>query len=263
MFERIGVVPFRGTIRERTVEPYVRLLRALRDRPAVRGVLIDISSGGGESTASMDLHLAIRRLDAITPVFVSIGAAAASGAYLAAVGARRIFAYPESAVGSIGVVMPHLAVRDLLAKLGISVELLHEGRHKDAYQGVRPLTEEERGKLQGILREDYDRFVAVVAEARHRPVEQIRELATGEFWSGQTALKLGLVDAMGDREMALAALADEVKVPVGRAVTFSPPRPWLERVLGTSSAIGGDRNLLARLREAAEDAILAEWIGLR
>ncbi|MGI0156283.1 MAG: signal peptide peptidase SppA, partial [Thermoplasmata archaeon] len=182
MRERLAYLSFRGAIRERSVEPYLRLLRGLRERRRVKGVLLDISSGGGEAIASTDLYLGVKRLDAVKPVVASVGSIAASGAYMAALGARRIFAYPESAVGSIGVIFPHFAVRDLLRRLGVSVELLHVGVHKDAYQGYRPLTDEERSKLQAVAQESYDEFVGLVARERKRPVEEVRALATGEFW---------------------------------------------------------------------------------
>jgi len=254
MREILVHVPFRGTIRERTVEPYVRLLKGLRGRRRVKGVLFDISSPGGEVVASTDLFLAVKRLDATTPVFASIGGVGASGGYLAAVGARRVYAYPESQVGSIGVVYPHLAVRELLRRLGISVELLHVGEHKDAYSGYRPLTEVERTKMLAVAQDDYDAFVRVVAEARRRPLEEIRALATGEVWSGLRAQTLGLVDALGDRELALEELAKATGVAARRTVRLTPPRPFWARVFdgggGFSTAVAG------RLGEAVEDLLL-------
>ncbi len=255
MRERLAHVTFRGSIRERSAEPFVRLLKALRGRSRIRGVLLDISSGGGESIASMDLYLAVKRLDAIKPVYASIGAIGASGAYLAALGARRIFAYPESEVGSIGVVFPHFAVRDLLRKLGISVDLLHVGEHKDAYQGYRPLTEVERAKILAVARDNYDVFVGVVAQERHQTVEAVRALATGEFWSGRRALELGLVDALGDRELALEELARATGVPSRKTLRLAPPRPFLDRLLagGASSIAGG---MSERLRDAIEESVL-------
>jgi protease IV len=254
MRERLAHVAFRGTIRERAVEPYVRLLKALRAKKRVRGVLLDISSGGGESIASMDLYLAVKRLDAVKPVFASIGSIGASGAYLAALGARRIFAYPESEVGSIGVVFPHVAVRDLLRRIGISVDLLHVGVHKDAYQGYRPLTEEEREKLLAVARDNYDVFVGVVAQERKRPVEEIRALATGEFWSGRRALALGLIDALGDREMVLEELARATGVPSRKTIRVAPPRPLIDRLLsGGAHAIAG--GFLDRVRDSVEDSL--------
>ncbi len=255
MRERLAHVAFRGSIRERSVEPFLRLLRALRTRNRIRGVLLDISSGGGESIASMDLYLAVKRLNAVKPVFASIGAIGASGAYLAALGARRIFAYPESEVGSIGVVFPHIAARDLLRRLGISVELLHVGEHKDAYQGYRPLTPVEREKLLAVVRENYDVFVGVVAQERKRPLDEIRALATGEFWSGARALQLGLVDALGDREIALEELARATGVPSRKTLRLAPPRPFLDRILsGGANAVGA--GLAERIRDSVEDSVL-------
>jgi len=261
MRERLAYVAFRGTIRERSVEPYLRLLRGLRDRRRVKGVLLDISSGGGESISSEDFFLAVKRLDAVKPVVASIGSIGASGAYMAALGARRIFAYPESAVGSIGVIFPHVAARDLLRRIGISVELLHVGVHKDAYQGYRPLTEEERSKLQAVVQESYDSFVGLVARERKRPLEEIRALATGEFWSGARAMQLGLVDAIGDHETALEDLARLTGVSSGRTVRVAPPRTLLDRLFsGGAGAFAG--GLAARLQESVEDSLWDSGFGL-
>jgi len=257
MREILAHVQFRGTIRERSVEPYLRLLRVLRTRRRVRGVLLDISSGGGGSVPSTDLYLAVKRLDQVKPVFASIGSMGASGAYMAALGARRVFAYPDSAVGSIGVIYPHLAVQELLQKIGIQVDLVHQGRHKDAYQGIRPLTEEERTKLLRVAEDGYRGFIDLVARERHRPVDQVEAWATGEFWSGRQALAMGLVDALGDRDDAVRALAQEVGVRPEKTIEFRPPRPFLERMLAGGTAQIG-RSLGASLRDGLEDALLDE-----
>ena len=241
---------FRGTIRERSVEPYVRIMKMLERKNRIRGVLLDISSGGGADIPSQDFYLAVKRLNSVKPVVASIGSVGASGAYMAALGARTIYAYPESIVGSIGVVYPHVAVRELLGKLGISVDLLHEGRHKDAYQGYRDLTDEERAKLQAVIGDSYRGFVETVARERHRTVEQILPLATGEFWSGRKALELGLVDALGDRDAALQYLAQGTGVPIQRTVRVAPPRPFMERFLQGGMSVLGNR-----LRDGIQDAV--------
>ncbi len=262
MRELLAHVQFRGTIRDRSVEPYVRLLKALRTKRRIKGVLLDISSGGGGDIASTDFYLAVKRLDQVKPVYASIGSIGASGAYMAALGARRVFAYPDSEVGSIGVIFPHFAVRQLLDRLGIQVELLHQGRHKDAYQGIRPLTDEERSKLLAVAEDSYRSFVELVARERRMPVDQILPLATGEFWSGRKALELGLVDALADREGALEALAQATGVPSSKTVRVAPPRPFLERVFsgGISSLMGG---LRLQVEDAVEDALVEGWLGRR
>lgn len=253
MRERLAIAQFRGTIRERSVEPFVRLFQALRTARRVRGVLLDVSSGGGAAIPSLDLFLAVKRLDAVKPVVASIGSLGASGGYMAALGARKLFAYPDSIVGSIGVVHPHIAVRGLLEKLGVDVELIHAGRHKDAYQGLRRLTDEERSKLQAVTDEGYRSFIGLVARERHRPVAEIEALATGEFWSGRRAAELGLVDRLGDREEALEELSKLTGVAVARSVRVAPPRPFLERFLS-----GGTGVVRAGLQDAVRD--LAEEV---
>jgi protease IV len=255
MREQLAHVQFRGTIRERSVDPFVRMLRHLQERKRVKGVLLDISSGGGGDIASTDLYLAVKRLDQVKPVVASIGALGASGAYMAALGARKVYAYPGSGVGSIGVVMPHIAVKGLLDKLGVDVEMIHAGRHKDAYQGLRTLTDEERTKLLAVTTDSYDSFVDLVARERKRPVEEIRALATGEFWSGKQALRLGLVDALGDREEALTELGRITGVRTSRTVLVAPPRPFLERFFsGGLTSLG--EGLSLSVHDAIEDAVL-------
>jgi len=263
MREVLAHVAFRGTIRERTIEPYLRLLKALRYKRRVKGVLLDLSSGGGEPIASMDFYLGVKRLNEVKPVYASIGSVGASGAYMAALGARRIFAYPESDVGSIGVISAHFAARDLLRRLGVSLELLHAGEHKDAYQGYRPLTDVERAKLQAITQEGYDVFVQLVARERHKTVEQVLPLATGEFWTGTRALELGLIDALADRELALEELAKLTGVASRRTLRVLPPRSMLDRLIsGPASSLG--EGIVARLRDTLEDAVFdGEWYSLR
>jgi len=261
MREILAHVAFRGTIRDRSVDPYLRLLRALRYKRRVKGVLLDIASGGGEAIASTDLYLAVKRLNEFKPVYASIGSIGASGAYMAALGARKVFAYPESEVGSIGVISAHFALRDMLRRLGISVELLHEGVHKDAYQGYRPLTEVERAKLQETTRVVYEEFVQLVARERKKPAEEVRSLATGEFWTGSQAIKLGLVDALADREAVLEELARLTGVPSRKTIRMSPPRPFLERLFSGSAASLGSA-FFGRFQDALEDALFESDVYL-
>jgi protease-4 len=255
----IAHVKFRGTIRERSVEPFVRLLEAVMNKRKVKGMLWDVSSGGGDSVASYDLYMAVKRVNQVKPVIATIGSVAASGGYMAVLGAFKIYAYEDSDVGSIGVFIPHIAARGLLDKLGVKVELLHHGRHKDAYQGLRDLTDEERTKILKVAEVGYNSFMALVAKERKQSAEKILELATGEYWSGKQALELGLVDAIGDRTAALMELSRLTGVPTRKRVEISPPRPFIERLLnGPMSAVGSSLadSLYSSMEESLEDQLL-------
>lgn len=260
MREFLAHVQIRGSIRERTAQPIVQLLKHLRVKRRVRGVLLDVSSGGGASVPSEDLFLAARRLDEVKPVIASIGSIGASGGYLLATAARRIFAYRDSTVGSIGVLLPVIAIQGLLDRIGVKVELLHQGEHKDAFQGIRPITEEERQKLLSLTADSYQSFIETVARQRHRSVEEIRSLATGEVWSGIAAQRLGLVDALGDTEDALTELSRLTGVPVRRTLRVAPTRPFLERVLAGGMSVFGTE-LATRFQEVAEDAAWSSGLG--
>lgn len=253
-------IKFRGSISERSVEPYLRMLKFVREKSKFKGLLFDISSGGGGEVPSTDLYLAIKRVARAKPVVATIASIGASGGYMAALGAQKIYAYEGSAVGSIGVVMPHFAVKGLLDKLGIDVELLHQGRHKDAYQGLRPLTEEERTKLNKVGEVSYNSFVEVVAKERKKSRDEILKLATGEFWSGRQALQLGLIDVIGDRETALEDLCRMSGVPRDRTVQVVPPQSWMETLVskflgGSSETVGAavGRGVRMAMEETLQD----------
>ncbi|HEV2317771.1 MAG TPA: signal peptide peptidase SppA [Thermoplasmata archaeon] len=262
MREILAHLQFRGIIRERSVDPFIRLLRAVRDRRRIRGVLLDVSSGGGAAVPSMDLYLAVKRLDQVKPVIASIGSIGASGGYMAALGARRIYAYPDSNIGSIGVIYPHFAVKGLLDKLGIEVDLIHQGRHKDAYQGYRPLTDEERGKLLKVSEDGYRGFVELVARERHKTVDEITPLATGEVWSGTQAARLGLVDVLGDREMALTELSQITGVPSHKVARIEPPQPFLARLLSGGFMAAGN-TIRTSVADSIEELAYEGFLGGR
>ena len=178
---------------------------------------------------------------------------------MAVLGAHRVYAYEESDVGSIGVFIPHIAARGLLDKLGIKVELLHYGRHKDAYQGLRDLTDEERTKILKVAEVGYNSFMALVSRERKLPKDKILELATGEYWSGRQALELGLVDVIGDRTAALNEISRLTGLPTRKRVEISPPRPFIERLLnGPMSAVGSSlaNSLYSSMEESLEDQLL-------
>ncbi|HXQ95314.1 MAG TPA: signal peptide peptidase SppA [Candidatus Acidoferrales bacterium] len=205
---RIAVVrlygPISGGGRSSTV---VELAAHLRGARRVPGVVLDIDSPGGSASASDDLYLAFERLARAKPLVAAIRGTGASGAYLAALPARRILANPNAIVGSIGVISAGPRLPRLLDRAGVTVSVRKAGRLKDMGAPWRDESDEERAKEQELIDAIYEAFVARVVAARRLPVERVRELATGEVWLGTRALALGLVDEIGDLERAVEVAA--------------------------------------------------------
>lgn len=186
----------------------IRWLRRAQQDSSVKAVVLRVDSPGGAVTASDELHNALVKLKEVKPVVASFGGLAASGGYYISAPANRILANETSITGSIGVVTLIPNVQGLMEKLGIQTYVLTSGAHKDDTSGLRPLTEEGRAILQGVIDESYQRFVSVVSRGRGLSETKVRELADGRIYTGRQAKEAGLVDELGDLPEAIAAAAE-------------------------------------------------------
>jgi protease-4 len=154
---------------------------------------------------------------------------------MAACGATKILAVPMAVVGSIGVISMRPMLYDLLGKIGVRMEVTKAGRLKDMFSSFREPTDEEREKEQSLLNTFYDRFVTLVADARHLPHERARELATGEIYTAEQAQANGLVDELGDLDNAID-LAQKLAGLAERRITYVKPHRGLrDRLLANTS----------------------------
>jgi protease-4 len=176
---RIALVELDGPIID--VDELVRELRAHRDNPLVKAVVIRINSPGGVVAPTQELHAALTRLrESGKPVVASLGAVAASGGYYVAVAADKIYANPGTLTGSIGVIM-RLANLDGLMK--------------------------KRGILEAMLQDVHAQFINAVAAGRKLDRAQVLAFADGRIVSGVQAKALNMVDALGGLEEALDGAA--------------------------------------------------------
>lgn len=228
---RVAIVRLYGPIQGsgRATE-WTDLVRHLREARRVPAVVVDIDSPGGSAAASDDLFLALERLAAVKPVVASIRGVGASGAYLAAMAARRIVSNPNAVVGSIGVISAAPHIPRLLERLGVSISETKAGRLKGMGAPWREESDEELAKERVIVDAIYDAFIGRVATARGLSVERVRELATGEVWLGTEALELGLIDEIGDTERAVEIAADLAGVPA-RGAPVRLRRPFFTRLV--------------------------------
>jgi protease-4 len=173
----------------------VELINRANSDADVKAIVLRVNSPGGGVVASDEIHHALLAVE--KPIVVSMGELAASGGYYISAPADYIFATPHTLTGSIGVISEFITAEELMDEVGISVEIVKSGRVKDFGSPYREMTKEERAYWQALIDETYEGFIAVVAEGRNMNAEDVRKLADGRVYTGQQAVDLGLVDALG------------------------------------------------------------------
>jgi protease-4 len=178
-------------------------------RSRARAVIVHVDSPGGTTAGSEQLHDALRKLASQKPMVVVVDSLAASGGYIAALGADHIVAQSTSLVGSIGVLFQYPNVGDLLKTIGVKVEEVKSSPLKAAPNGFEPTSPEARAALESIVKDSYAWFRGLVADRRHLDGEGVERVADGRVFTGRQAVDLKLVDELGDEKTAIAWLAKE------------------------------------------------------
>lgn len=177
--------------------------------PRARAVALIVNSPGGSPVQS---HLIYKRVRALAeekklPVFAFCEDAAASGGYMIACAADEIFADQSSIVGSIGVVSSGFGFHELIARYGVERRLYVTGGNKAILDPFQPEKPEDVARLRELQDSVFDAFKALVRERRGERIAAAdpAELFSGAFWAGEAALKLGLVDGIGDLRSVMRA----------------------------------------------------------
>ncbi|NTV15279.1 MAG: signal peptide peptidase SppA [Desulfobulbaceae bacterium] len=193
---KIGVVEIKGVIT--SAENAIRDLSEFRKDRQIRAIILRIDSPGGAVGASQELFTEVKRTNQTKPVVASMGSVAASGGYYAALGASKILANPGTLTGSIGVIVKFPNLTEIFDKIGYHTEIIKSGKLKDIGALNRPMTPEEKVLLQDIIDNVHRQFVTAVSENRKLPRERVESLADGRIFSGEQALKSGLIDQFGN-----------------------------------------------------------------
>ncbi len=203
--EAVGIIEIKGVITE--AESKLKTIREFKRRRDIKAVVIRIDSPGGAVGASQELYEEIKSLAERKPVVVSMGSVATSGAYYAALGAKKIMAMPGTITGSIGVILIVPNIEELLKKLGVRPVVLKSGRYKDLISYYRVPGEDEKKVVMETLEEIHRQFMKAVSESRNIPLDKVKEIADGRIFTGEKALKFGLVDAFGTLQDAVEEAA--------------------------------------------------------
>lgn len=221
-----------------SVEDFLKRLEEAQEAKGAKAIVLRLNTPGGSAAAAQEMYQGVLRARKVKPVVVSMGDVAASGGYYVASAATRIVANPATLTGSIGAIIVGYNLSELLRKLGVEPQTFKSGPHKDLLSFDRPLTEEEKRILQGTVDNVYQQFLRDVAQGRNMKVEQLQPLADGRIYTGEQALRRGLVDQLGGLRDAIdlaARLGGIVGKP--KVVEYSPRSPFA-RWLGLRIGLG-------------------------
>jgi protease-4 len=251
----------------------LELIQKIGDSQQARAVVVKIDSPGGTTTGAELLYDELRRLNEKKPVVAVVGALAASGGYIAALGAEKIVARGNSLVGSIGVLFQYPNFHKLLEKVGVNVEEIKSSPLKASPNGFEPTSEAARAAINALVVDSYAWFKDLVKERRKLDDADLATVSDGRVFTGRQAGPLKLVDLIGGEREAI----DWLEADKGVAKKL-PVRDWkkkssLERLglVETAANVAGAfgyATLADALRQSsfAErrsglDGLLAIWQG--
>ena len=253
-------------------EETLRLLREVGSSKA-SALILQIESPGGTTVGSERVYDEIRKVASKKPVVATVDTLAASGAYIAALGADHIVAYGNSLVGSIGVLFQFPNVSGLLDKIGVKVEEVKSSPLKAAPNGLEPTSDAARAALASLVSDSFDWFKQLVKTRRNMTDEELAAVADGRVFTGRQGLPLKLIDEIGTQETAVAWLESARSVSKGLPIRDYKPKPpggvfrLFSMASGAADALGWPETgrviaaLTATVRDPRLDGLLSVWQG--
>lgn len=193
-------------------------LRQARNNYAVKAVVLRVDSPGGSAVASDIILREAELLARKKPLVISMSDLAASGGYWISMSAQKIFAWPETITGSIGIISGKFVLKGLYDKLGINKEIVKTSEFAGMYSDYQPFSDREKEKIMADMQKIYGEFLKKVADNRKMAVSAVEQIARGRVWSGQAALGLRLVDGLGGLNEALAEAKKLARIPLSEKI---------------------------------------------
>ena len=205
--KRVGIVRVENIIMNG--EDVVKQIEDFRADKNIVGVLLRVNSPGGAVGPSQEIFSAVTRFkNSGKPIVVSMGNVAASGGYYISAPSTRIFANPGTITGSIGVIFQFPQYYNLMDKIGVKMTTIKAGKLKDIGNPNRDITNAEKIFLQKFLDNTHMQFINDVSKGRAMETDSVKTLADGRIYTGEQALKVGLIDTLGGLSDALSYLKD-------------------------------------------------------
>ena len=226
----------------------------------VKAIVLAVNSPGGGVNATDLIYHVLKGVE--KPIVVMMGDTAASGGYYISMASDWIVANPNTLTGSIGVISEFPNAAGLLDKAGVQFVVITSGPRKDIGSPYREMTGEERVYWQAIIDQTYESFVAIVAEGRHLPVEDVRPLADGGVFTGKQALEHKLVDQLGYEEDAIAKAAELGGIKgEPRIIEYERAPTFFDLLSQTAARPSLSASVIEILNLVGHPALSARWIG--
>lgn len=215
----IGVVEVEGVILDS--KDTIDLLQTAEDDKQIEAIILRVNSPGGSVGPTQEIYEEVVRIDKKKPVYASFAGIAASGGYYIGAATRKIWSSPGTLTGSIGVIMEFMDLSKLYEFAKISPQTVKAGRYKDVGNPSRSLSPEESDMMNRLIAGVHQQFIADIMKKRGDRIKgDIKEIAQGQIFSGETAMGLGLVDEMGSLWSAGRAIHKELKTKDEFALKF-------------------------------------------
>lgn len=212
-------------------EDLVETIEKVTKDDKIKSVVLRVSSPGGSAYGSEQIWHALQVLKAKKPLIVSMGDYAASGGYYISCMADTIVAQPNTLTGSIGIfgLIPNL--QGLNKKLGFTYDVVKTNQLSDAISLNRPFSNEEKLLMQNYINRGYDLFVKRCADGRGLSNDSIRSIAEGRVWTGEDAIKIGLVDVLGGLNDAIQIAAQKAKITDYQVKAYPEKEDFATRIM--------------------------------
>ncbi len=165
-----------------------------------KGIILRINSPGGSPVQADYIYNAIMRLrkeHPKVPIYSVCSDICASGAYFVASATQKIYANPASLVGSIGVIMEGFGFTGTMQKLGVSRRVTIAGKYKDFMDPFSKQSSMDKRFAQSMVDNIHQQFIDAVEKGRGKRLHKTDDIFSGMAWTGQQAMKLGLIDGYG------------------------------------------------------------------
>ena len=237
-------------------------LKDLANDDDVKAVVMRVNSPGGSAFASEQIWHQVMNIKSKKPIIVSMGGYAASGGYYISCAADYILAEPTTLTGSIGIFGVFPVAEELInKKIGIHANTVKTNQFADFGDYTRQMTEAEKNALQTYINRGYELFTKRCADGRKMSQDSIKAIAEGRVWTGEHALKIGLVDKLGNLDDAIEIAKQRANVEEATILSYPAKASFLEQLMDKTK--NSDSYADAKMKELLGTEFYNFFINLR